>query len=176
MKLRPTREHACRMGEPGLMARWRLACVIPITRTGFRPTENRPMQHDRIRTSIPVEIRTSGRVTDGTVRNASDGGMFVETRAIPPQGEAVSLRFCARGEATMELTGLVWWTTEGSPYRHRRRGFGLRLLEDDQSYSEMLAGLRPGSGPADRISSSQRRTLAAACEAIRDSGKSRRSR
>ena len=134
------------------------------------------MNNGRIRTSIPVEICRSGRVSEGTVRNASDGGMFVETRAIPPQGEAVLLRFSARGEATMELTGLVWWTTEGSPQRHRRRGFGLRLLEDDERYSEMLAGLRPGSRPAQRISSSQRRTLAAACEATRDSGKSRRSR
>ena len=134
------------------------------------------MHHDRIRTSIPVEIRTSGRVAEGTVRNASDGGMFVETRAIPPQGESVSLRFSARGEVTHEITGMVWWTTEGSSYRHRRRGFGLRLLEDDERYSEMLAGLRPRSRPAQRISASQRRTLAAACEATLDSGKSRRSR
>ena len=118
--------------------------MTPITRAGLRSSEIRPMQHGRIRTSIPVEILSSGRVAEGTVRNASDGGMFVETRAIPPQGEAVSLRFSGRGEATMELTGLVWWTTEGSPFRHRRRGFGLRLLEDDERYSEMLAGLRPG--------------------------------
>jgi hypothetical protein len=101
------------------------------------------MQNARIRTSIPVEICASGRVAEGTVRNASDGGMFVETRAIPLQGEPISLRFSARGESAIELTGLVWWTTEGSPHRHRRRGFGLRLLEDDERYSEMLAGLRP---------------------------------
>ncbi len=150
--------------------------MIAITRTGLLPTEIRPMHHDRIRTSIPVEIRSSGRVSEGTVRNASDGGMFVETRAIPPQGEAVSLRFFARREARVEISGLVWWTTEGSPNPHRRRGFGLRLLEDDARYVELLAGLRPGSGQARRISVSQRRTLAAACEAIRDSEKSRRSR
>ncbi len=118
--------------------------MIPITRVGSRPSEIRPMQHGRIRTSIPVEIRASGRVAEGSVRNASDGGMFVETRSIPPQGESVSLRFSARGKTTMVLTGLVWWTTEGAPFRHRRRGFGLRLLEDDERYSEMLAGLRPG--------------------------------
>ena len=164
------------MGKHRSETLWRLACVIPITRTACRPTEIRSMHDDRIRTSIPVEIRSSGRVSEGTVRNASDGGLFVETRAIPPQGEAVSLRFSARGETTMELTGLVWWTTEGSPYQHRRRGFGLRLLEDDERYSELLAGLRPGSGPAKRISAAQRRTLAAACEATRGSGRSPRSR
>ena len=133
------------------------------------------MHDDRIRTSIPVEIRSSGRVAEGTVRNASHGGMFVETRAIPPQGESVSLRFYPRSEARVEVTGLVWWTTDGSPH-HRRRGFGLRLLEDDARYSELLAGLRPDSSSARRITASQRRTLAAASEAIRDSEKSRRSR
>jgi Tfp pilus assembly protein PilZ len=102
------------------------------------------MQHGRFRTSIPVEICSSGRVVAGTVRNASDGGMFVETRSIPLQGEAVTLRFSSRGAVTMEVSGLVWWTTEGSPGRHRRRGFGLRLLEEDERYSAMLAGLRPG--------------------------------
>ena len=110
------------------------------------------------------------------MRNASDGGMFVETRSIPPQGESVSLRFSSRGEVTHEVKGMVWWTTEGSPYRHTRRGFGLRLLEEDEGYSKILAGLQSGSRPEQRISSSQRRTLAAAFEATRDSGKSRRSR
>jgi hypothetical protein len=154
------------------------------------------MQHDRIRTSIPVEIRSSKRVAEGTVRNASDGGMFVETREIPPQGEAVSLRFSTRSAATLEVTGLVWWTTEGSAYRHARRGFGLRLLEEDERYSEMLAGLRPRPraaallapsqrspadripppqpSPVDRISPSQRKVLAAALEASRESGRPRR--
>jgi len=117
--------------------------VIAVTLAGSCPSEIRPMKHGRIRTSIRVEIRTPGRVAEGTIRNASDGGMFVETRSIPPQGEAVSLRFPARGEAAMELRGMVWWTTEGAPYRHRRRGFALRLLEDDERYSELLAGLRP---------------------------------
>jgi uncharacterized protein (TIGR02266 family) len=150
--------------------------VIPITRAGLRLSEIRPMHHDRIRTSIPVEIRTSGRVAEGTVRNASDGGLFVETRAIPPQGDSVSLRFYPRSEARVEISGLVWWTTEGSPQRHRRRGFGLRLLEDDARYSKLLAGLRPGSGPTRRIPASQRKTLAAASGGIRGSGRSPRSR
>ncbi|HEY8157024.1 MAG TPA: PilZ domain-containing protein [Myxococcota bacterium] len=134
------------------------------------------MQHGRIRTSIQVEIRVAGRVAEGTVRNASDGGMFVETRAIPPQGESVSLRFSPRSAATHEVTGMVWWTTEGSPHRHKRRGFGLRLLEEDEGYSRILEGLRPAAGSAQRITSVQRRLLAAASEATRDSEKSRRSR
>ncbi len=100
------------------------------------------MKHERIRTSIPVEICASGRVAEGTIRNASDGGMFVETRAIPAQGEPVSVRLSAHSDETIELSGLVWWTTEGSPYRHRQRGFGLRLLENDERYALLLAGLR----------------------------------
>ena len=97
------------------------------------------MRQTRIRTAIPVEICTGGRVVEGTVRNASHGGMFVETRSIPAQGEPVSLRFSTRDEIPIELTGLVWWTTEGSPFRHKRRGFGLRLLEDDHRYAAMLS-------------------------------------
>ena len=148
---------------------------MAITRTDLRLSEIRPMQHDRIRTSLPVEIRVSGRIAEGTVLNASDGGMFIETRKIPPQGESVSLRFSSRGEVTHEVTGMVWWTTEGSPYRHRWRGFGLRLLQDDEGYSQILAGLRSGPGPA-RVVSPLQRMLAAASAATPDSGKSRRSR
>jgi hypothetical protein len=150
--------------------------VIRITRSGSQRTEIRPMHTDRIRTSLPVEIRVAGRVAEGTVRNASDGGVFVETRAIPPQGESVTLRFYPRSEARVEVSGIVWWTTEGSAFRHRWRGFGFRLLEDDARYAELLAGLRPEASAARRITASQRKTLAAASEAIRDSGKSQRSR
>jgi hypothetical protein len=150
--------------------------VIAVTGAGFRRTEIRDMQHDRIRTSIPVEIRIGGRVSEGIVRNASDGGMFVETRTIPPQGESVSLRFAARSETKHDVVGLVWWTTQSTP-NPRRRGFGVRLLEDHTRYSQMLDGLR-GSGGAStqRITASQRRALAASYEALRDSEKSRGSR
>jgi len=149
--------------------------VTAVTRADLRRAEFRPMQTDRIRTSIPVEFRVAGRVSEGTVRNASDGGVFVETRMIPPQGESVTLRFYPRSEARVEIHGLVWWTTEGVR-EARRRGFGLRLLEDDARYSSFVAGLRPDSSASRRITASQRRTLAAAYEAIRDSEKSRRSR
>ena len=71
--------------------------------------------------------------------------MFVETRTIPPQGETVSLRFSKRSVSSIDVTGMVWWTTEGSPFRHRHRGFGFRLLEDDERYATMLEGLRPVS-------------------------------
>jgi hypothetical protein len=100
------------------------------------------MRHTRIRTSIPVEICVSGRVTEGTVRNASDGGMFVETRTIPAQGEPVSVRLSPKTHDALELTGLVWWTTDEAGVRHRQRGFGLRLLEDDERYARLLKGLR----------------------------------
>ena len=150
--------------------------VTEITRAHSWRTETRPMHNDRIRTSIPVEIRIAGRVSEGTVRNASDGGMFVETRTIPPQGESVSLRFSPRSAAAIDVSGLVWWTTTDSTFRHRWRGFGLRLLEEDERWSTLLAGLRPSSAFAGRISSSQRRTLAAASEVLRETEKARRSR
>lgn len=134
------------------------------------------MHNDRIRTSIPVQIRVAGRVSEGTVRNASDGGMFVETRAIPPQGESVSLRFSPRSASAIDVTGLVWWTTSDTTFRHRWRGFGLRLLQDDARYSELLAGLRGGSGARERMSAVHRKTLAAAYEALRGAGRPPRTR
>jgi PilZ domain len=128
----------------------------------------------RIFTSIPVEVRVNGRAAEGTVRNASDGGMFVETRAIPMQGESVTLRFLQRSVSSVEVKGLVWWTTEGSSFRHRYRGFGFRLLEDDKRYSAMLASLQPVS-PTE--SAQQRlRAAVAASGGIPGSGRSPRSR
>ncbi len=152
--------------------------MIPVTHAGLLAAEVRPMQQrnigrfrqNRIRTSIPVEIRVNGKAVEGTVRNASDGGMFVETRAIPSQGEAVSLRFSRRSASGVEVRGLVWWTTEGSPFRHCHRGFGFRLLEDDVRYSAMLEGLRPVS-PSEAALQRLR-----AASGIPGSGKSQRSR
>src|SRR5262245_39126311 len=118
--------------------------VRAVTSAVFRTAESLRMRknRNRIRTSIPVEICLAGRVVEGTVRNASDGGMFVETRTIPAQGVPVSLRLSARGDSSpIELTGLVWWTTEGSPYRYKHRGFGCGLLEDDERYTSMLKRL-----------------------------------
>jgi hypothetical protein len=127
--------------------------VIPVTHRKLLAAEVPPMQkrkygglrQNRIYTSIPVEVRVNGRAVEGTVRNASDGGMFVETRTIPSQGDAVSLRFLQRSVSSVEVRGLVWWTTEGSAFRHRHRGFGFRLLEEDDRYAAMLEGLRPVS-------------------------------
>jgi hypothetical protein len=133
---------------------------------------NGASRNGRIFTSIPVEVRAGGRAVEGMVRNASEGGMFVETRAIPPQGEAVSLRFLQRSVSNVEVRGLVWWTTEGSRARHRYRGFGFRLLEDDARYSAMLAGLRPPS-PSQ---AAQQRLRAVASAGIPGSGKLPRSR
>jgi hypothetical protein len=129
-------------------------------------------RNGRIPTSIPVEIRSGKRAFEGMVRNASDGGMFVETRQIPAQGEAVSLRFSKRSVSPLDVAGLVWWTTEGGRIRHRYRGFGFRLLQDNERWSAMLAGLRPVS-PSE---AARQRLIAAASAGIPGSGRSPRSR
>ena len=154
--------------------------MIPVTHGMQLAAEVPPMQkrkfgglrQNRIHTSIPVEVRVNGRAVEGMVRNASDGGMFVETRTIPSQGEAVSLRFLQRSLSSVVVRGLVWWTTEGSAYRHRHRGFGFRLLEDDVRYSAMLESLRPVS-PSE---AARQRLLAAAAGGTPGSGRSPRSR
>jgi hypothetical protein len=137
-----------------------------------RKTGSSRSQNGRIPTSIPVEIRVGKRVSEGMIRNASDGGMFIETREIPVQGEAVALRFSKRGASPLEVTGLVWWTTEGGRIRHRYRGFGFRLLQDNDRWSAMLKGLQPVS-PSE---AARMRLLAAASAGIPGSGRSPRSR
>ena len=137
-----------------------------------RNTGNSRSRNGRIPTSIPVEIRVGKRVSEGMIRNASDGGMFVETREIPAQGEAVSLRISKRSSSALEVAGLVWWTTEGGRVRHRYRGFGFRLLQDNDRWSAMVKGLQPVS-PTE---AARMRLLAAASAGLPGSGRSPRSR
>ncbi len=79
----------------------------------------------------------------GEVRNVSEGGLFVGTRAIPEEGAPVAVKLSPPGRASLEITGIVWWTaTEDSPARSRL-GFGLRVLDDeDGSYRRLVASLR----------------------------------
>ena len=104
-------------------------------------------RNGRIFTSIPVEVRVHGRKVEGTVRNANEGGMFVETRSIPMQGEAVSLRFLQRSISNVEVKGLVWWTTEDEPGHHKGPGFGIRLLDESDDYRSFLESLSSTTFP-----------------------------
>lgn len=96
----------------------------------------------RVSTSIPVEFKGGEVEGRGVIRNLGLGGLFVGSRAIPDNGEMVSLRFALPGEGRVSLTGLVWWTTHDDPDRsHRHAGFGLRLLDQGDSYETAIGRL-----------------------------------
>lgn len=101
------------------------------------------MRNGRIRTAIETEFEVGGTRAKGRIMNVSEGGVFIGSGTIPGQGENAALRFRAPGGGEMELSGLVWWTTEdGSVTRHRAPGFGVRLLDADEEWSELCESLQ----------------------------------
>lgn len=99
----------------------------------------------RVRTAIHTEFRAGDVRGRGKIQNVGEGGLFVGTASIPEQGEYVQVQFRSPAGDPMEVRGLVWWTTS---QRHRRPGFGLRLLSANQNYRAMVRALlgRPVDG------------------------------
>jgi Tfp pilus assembly protein PilZ len=92
----------------------------------------------RARTAFDTEFRAGSIEGRGKIRNLGEGGLFVTTASVPPQGESVQVRFNSPTEGAMELSGLVWWTTTR---RHPTPGFGVRLLDADDRYQRLVRGL-----------------------------------
>ena len=101
------------------------------------------MTHERYKTSIPAEFAAGDLKGIGQIKNLNEGGLFVGTQSIPPQGETVLLHFSLPGGEQVELSGMVWWTTRDSAARHRQPGFGLRLLEENAAYRGWIERLLP---------------------------------
>jgi Tfp pilus assembly protein PilZ len=102
------------------------------------------MNDERVSTRIPIEFRASGVKGVGKLRNASEGGMFVASGAIPEAGDTVELVLSAPGQPEVKVSGLVWWTTrqQAPTAQSAPRGFGLRLLDADDRYLALLNRLR----------------------------------
>jgi len=97
----------------------------------------------RVRTSIQAEFaagKVSGR---GKIRNVGEGGLFLETPSLPPQGESARIRISAP-TGQIVVSGLVWWTT--AKRRARNVGFGFRLLESNRDFESMVRGLLQRAG------------------------------
>jgi Tfp pilus assembly protein PilZ len=91
------------------------------------------MTERRKRVVIPAEFEAGGQSGHGKVKNVSLGGLFVDTPLIPHQGETIRLRMSPNGR-TLDVTGMVWWTTREQKSSKRIQGFGLRVLEEDDGY------------------------------------------
>jgi Tfp pilus assembly protein PilZ len=99
------------------------------------------MTHRRIRTAFNAEFEIGRMRGRGKICNVAEGGLFVGTAQVPDQGELVSLSFRDHKGRPQNVHGLVWWTTDNTPGSHRTPGFGIRLLEDSESYSHFIASL-----------------------------------
>ena len=95
----------------------------------------------RIRTAIQTEFEAGALHGRGKIRNVAEGGVFVGTAQVPDQGDLVVLSFRDHRGREVDVSGLVWWTTADEPGPHRAPGFGMRLLEDSESYSRFLESL-----------------------------------
>jgi len=98
------------------------------------------MTDERVRTRIPADFETAGLSGRGEVRNVSRGGLFLGTLSIPQEGATVAVKLRAPGSAPVEVKGLVWWTA--SSRSAKARGFGLRILDDDEGYQRLVASRR----------------------------------
>jgi Tfp pilus assembly protein PilZ len=104
------------------------------------------MAEDRIKTSIQAVFEAGGVKAKGEVRNIAESGLFVGTGSIPEEGEEVLVAMRAPGGATIEVRGLVWWTTASAESGHHRKpGFGLRLLETGLDYAGLLESIKSDS-------------------------------
>jgi uncharacterized protein (TIGR02266 family) len=99
------------------------------------------MQNERIRTSIETEFEIAGHRSRlrGKIKNVSEGGLFVGTASLPEEGDNVALHFRAPNGRECSLSGMVWWTRAPSDIDRRAPGFGLRLLEESDALTSLLA-------------------------------------
>lgn len=96
----------------------------------------------RIRTAIQTEFEAGPHKGQGKICNVGEGGAFVGTPQPPNQGETVRLSFRDRKGRRLDVTGLVWWTTDEAPGAHRVPGFGMRLLDESEEYQAFVESLR----------------------------------
>lgn len=100
------------------------------------------MAEQRKRVSFLTEFRAGGVTGSGKVKNVSPGGLFVNTASIPQQGDSVFVSMNPGDGRRVAVTGMVWWTTDGRRNGRLGSGFGLRVLEESESYQALVDRLR----------------------------------
>jgi len=106
----------------------------PLSRTsliesvGRLTRHERPVGRPRVEMQEPVQLRLQGRAVNGTLRNLSRGGAFVELEEPLPSGPEIELDFHIPGSLrALAPSAQVVWTRPGAK-GSRRCGHGLRFL------------------------------------------------
>ena len=111
------------------------------------------MVDERIQTALQTSFEAGPVKASGEIGNVGPRGLFVGTPSIPETGEKVELRFEEPGGQQVDVTGVVWWTTDcqqipgGQP-----PGFGVLLVNAGETYRELLRSLRRVPAPVTAVS------------------------
>lgn len=98
----------------------------------------RPIALPRVLHATPVAYWNDERRAQGTIRNLSRGGIFIEGDWLPPEGAEMKLSFDLPGAAMrFEPTGTVVWRRFGNAH-NGGAGVGLRFLSLDGGASRDL--------------------------------------
>jgi len=97
--------------------------------------------------SVHVEYRTVDQLFSDFARNINEGGLFVGTEHLHPEGTRVSLEFeLPGGDSPVRVTGVVVRLSDGS--RGEPPGMGIAFEElasaDRLHINELVRGLRSG--------------------------------
>jgi uncharacterized protein (TIGR02266 family) len=100
------------------------------------------MAAPRVRMAIGARFATRRFRAEGRIKNLGQHGVFVRTTSLPEEGETVRLSFTFPSGEEVSVLGVVWWTTAtGQHAEFRTPGFGLRLLDEDDTYQSVVARL-----------------------------------
>ncbi len=92
--------------------------------------------------AIGARFATRRFWAEGRIKNLGEHGLFVRTTFIPEEGETVRLSFTFPTGEEVSVLGVVWWTTAALQHTEFQvPGFGLRLLDDDDTYQSVVARL-----------------------------------
>ena len=100
------------------------------------------MAEPRFETSVRASFAFERAEGQGSIENASLGGVFVETPTIPERGDKIWLSFKGPVGEIVEAIGIVGWNTlQDDVAGGSRQGFGLRLVASSGDYRRFLESL-----------------------------------
>ncbi len=86
--------------------------------------ERKRRRQRRIHAVLPVILKTSAGLCQGTLLNVSGGGMFIATVALLAEGANVQVRIGKAGQVEYTFPSTVQWIASEP---HGGRGLGLRI-------------------------------------------------
>ncbi len=97
--------------------------------------------HMRLRTHIRIDFGSRGELRTGSVKNISQGGLFVATeRPLPRHSEVMLVLERPWSGEPLEVRGVVSWSSEdGGPVTHA--GMGIEFCESGRAQREAIGRL-----------------------------------